>query len=122
MGDRSHHRSRHRRADGDRLQVYGDDELMALTLETARTIAAYTGVGLRLTKQAMWANLDAPGLESCLALEDRNQGPGRCLGRGLGVHGELPVTLFRQGVTAGGLSGQSATAGQSLSTISSPHG
>ncbi len=54
-------------------QVYGDDELMALTLETARTIAAYTGVGLRLTKQAMWANLDAPSLESCLALEDRNQ-------------------------------------------------
>jgi len=54
-------------------QVHGDEELMERTLETARTIAGYTGVGLRLTKQAMWANLDAPSLESCLALEDRNQ-------------------------------------------------
>jgi enoyl-CoA hydratase len=28
---------------------------------------------LRLTKEAMWANVDAQGLEQAIALEDRNQ-------------------------------------------------
>jgi enoyl-CoA hydratase len=54
-------------------RVYGDDELVPATLEVARTIAGYTSVGLRLTKEAMWANLDASDLAGCLALENRNQ-------------------------------------------------
>ena len=37
------------------------------------SVAGYTSVGLRMTKEAMWANLDATDLMSCLALENRNQ-------------------------------------------------
>lgn len=54
-------------------RVFDDDKLSAATLESARTVAGFTAVGLRLTKEAMWANLDAGDLHSCLALENRNQ-------------------------------------------------
>jgi enoyl-CoA hydratase len=54
-------------------QVCTAQELDRRTLELARGIAGYTAVGLRMTKEAMWANLDAPSLEACLALENRNQ-------------------------------------------------
>lgn len=54
-------------------RVVDDEALAAHTLETARTVAGYTSVGLRMTKEAMWANLDAADLASCLALENRNQ-------------------------------------------------
>jgi enoyl-CoA hydratase len=54
-------------------QVFDDEELAERTLETAKVVAGYTSVGLRMTKEAMWANLDASDLESCLALENRNQ-------------------------------------------------
>jgi len=30
-------------------------------------------LGLRLTKEAFWANVDAQNLETAIALEDRNQ-------------------------------------------------
>jgi len=42
-------------------------------MELARTIASYTATGLRMTKEVMWANLDASSLDACLALENRNQ-------------------------------------------------
>ena len=45
------------------------DEAIAL----ASRIASYTGIGLRMTKEVMWANLDAPNLGAALALENRNQ-------------------------------------------------
>jgi len=54
-------------------QVHPDDELLERSLDAARSIAGYTAVGLRMTKQVMWANLDASSLDDCLALEDRNQ-------------------------------------------------
>ncbi len=54
-------------------QVFKDEEVAERTLEVARGIAGYTSVGLRMTKEAMWANLDAPDLAACLALENRNQ-------------------------------------------------
>jgi enoyl-CoA hydratase len=54
-------------------RVFEDDELAETTLEVARTVASFTSVGLRLTKEAMWANLDATDLSGCLALENRNQ-------------------------------------------------
>jgi enoyl-CoA hydratase len=54
-------------------RVVSDDALAETTLETARVVAGYTAVGLRMTKEAMWANLDAADLASCLALENRNQ-------------------------------------------------
>jgi len=54
-------------------RLFEDDELAEGTLEAARTVASFTSVGLRLTKEAMWANLDASDLLACLALENRNQ-------------------------------------------------
>jgi enoyl-CoA hydratase len=54
-------------------RVFDDEALAEATLEVARSVAGYTAVGLRLTKEAMWANLDASDLAACLALENRNQ-------------------------------------------------
>lgn len=54
-------------------RLVDDAALAERTLETARGVAGYTSVGLRMTKEAMWANLDAPDLATCLALENRNQ-------------------------------------------------
>jgi enoyl-CoA hydratase len=45
------------------------DEAVAL----ASQIAQYTAIGLRLTKEVMWANLDAPNMVAAIALENRNQ-------------------------------------------------
>jgi enoyl-CoA hydratase len=39
----------------------------------ADDVAGFTTIGLRMTKEAMWANLDTPSLDACLALENRNQ-------------------------------------------------
>ena len=64
-------------AEAERLgivsRVLPDDELADAALTLAGEIAAYTKTGLRLTKEVMWANLDAPSLEVALALENRNQ-------------------------------------------------
>ena len=54
-------------------RLVDDQDLVDHTLQLARTVASYTAVGLRMTKEAMWANLDTPDLASCLALENRNQ-------------------------------------------------
>ena len=54
-------------------QLVDDEHLELHTLGLARTVSSYTAVGLRMTKEAMWANLDTPDLASCLALENRNQ-------------------------------------------------
>lgn len=61
------------RAIGIVSRVFEDDALAAETLAIARTVAGYTSVGLRMTKEVMWANLDTPGLDACLAVENRNQ-------------------------------------------------
>jgi enoyl-CoA hydratase len=45
------------------------DEAVAL----ASQIAQYTAIGLRMTKEVMWANLDAPNMVAAIALENRNQ-------------------------------------------------
>ncbi len=47
--------------------------LLDSALELARTMNAKNPMGLRLTKEAINANLDAGGLEQALQLEDRNQ-------------------------------------------------
>jgi enoyl-CoA hydratase len=54
-------------------QIFDDEALSEKMLELASGIAGYTATGLRMTKEAMWANLDAPSLQACLALENRNQ-------------------------------------------------
>ncbi len=54
-------------------QVFDDDGFLDTALGMAEGIAAYTGIGLRLTKEVMWANLDTPNMAACIALENRNQ-------------------------------------------------
>lgn len=54
-------------------RVVSRDKLMDTALELAEKIAKNGAVQLRLTKEAINANLDAPGLEAALRLEDRNQ-------------------------------------------------
>jgi enoyl-CoA hydratase len=54
-------------------QVFDDEVFFAAALGVAEGIAAYTGIGLRMTKEVMWANLDTPNMAACIALENRNQ-------------------------------------------------
>jgi len=54
-------------------QVFADDGFLDAALGVANGIAAYTGIGLRMTKEVMWANLDTPNMAACIALENRNQ-------------------------------------------------
>jgi len=70
------------------LRVLPDGEVVGAALEIARAVCANTPLGVRLTKQTMWANLEAPNLENAVALENRTQ--------------ELCVQSdgFRQAVTA----------------------
>jgi len=50
-----------------------DDQLLGAALETAELLLANAPLGVVLTKQAMWTNVDAPSLEAALHLENRNQ-------------------------------------------------
>lgn len=54
-------------------RVVEPDELMASALETARMIVGYTPIGVRLTKQVMNQNVDAPSLDHAMEIEHRNQ-------------------------------------------------
>jgi enoyl-CoA hydratase len=54
-------------------RVLPAEQFEAAVLGLAEEIAAYTSVGLRMTKEVMWANLDTPSMAACIALENRNQ-------------------------------------------------
>ena len=54
----------------------GEGTLMDKALETAHALLAKTPFGLRMTKDAIRRNLDAPSLEAAIALENRNQSIG----------------------------------------------
>ena len=54
----------------------GEGELMPKALETARTLLGKTPFGLRMTKEAIRRNLNAPSLEDAVAFENRNQSIG----------------------------------------------
>jgi len=54
-------------------RVVPDDALRDEAVALASSIAGYTAVGLQMTKEVMWANLDAPNMAAALALENRNQ-------------------------------------------------
>lgn len=54
-------------------QVVADGELDDLALDYALRMSAYTGVGLRTTKEVLWHNTDATSLTQAIALEARNQ-------------------------------------------------
>jgi enoyl-CoA hydratase len=48
-------------------------DLLAAALDTAELIAANSPLGVRLTKQMVQVNVDAPSLEAAVELENRNQ-------------------------------------------------
>ena len=50
-----------------------DDTLQDAALELADTLCDFSPYGLVSTKQAMWANLDAPSMEMAMHIENRNQ-------------------------------------------------
>lgn len=54
-------------------RVVPDEELLDAALEVAHLILANAPLGVVLTKQAMWANVDAPSVEAAIHLENRNQ-------------------------------------------------
>ncbi|MBK8959719.1 MAG: enoyl-CoA hydratase/isomerase family protein [Proteobacteria bacterium] len=53
--------------------VVPEAELVATGRALADDMLATAPLGLRLTKEAFWANVDAQSLDSAIAMEDRNQ-------------------------------------------------
>jgi enoyl-CoA hydratase len=54
-------------------RVVPDGDALSAALEIADTLCDYSPFGLTLTKEVMWANVDAPNIEAAIALENRNQ-------------------------------------------------
>jgi enoyl-CoA hydratase len=54
-------------------EVVPDNLVVERALELAGLLCSYTAFGVEMTKQVMWANLDAPSLEVALHLENRTQ-------------------------------------------------
>lgn len=54
-------------------RVVGPEELISTALDISAEIAANSPFGVRLTKQVLQTNVDAPSLEAALELENRNQ-------------------------------------------------
>jgi enoyl-CoA hydratase len=54
-------------------EVVADEVLVERALDLARLICGYSPFGVEMTKQVMWANLDAPSLEAALHMENRTQ-------------------------------------------------
>jgi enoyl-CoA hydratase len=54
-------------------QVVPGEEVLHHTLAYARVLAGYTRVGLMMTKEVLWHNLDTPSMATAIALENRNQ-------------------------------------------------
>jgi enoyl-CoA hydratase/carnithine racemase len=55
------------------LEVVADGEVVAAALEMAHGILRNSPFGVAMTKQVMWANLDAPSLQAAIELENRTQ-------------------------------------------------
>jgi enoyl-CoA hydratase len=54
-------------------RLVDEDRLLDEAIATARAIAVNSPYSVKHTKQVMWANLDAPGLEAALELENHVQ-------------------------------------------------
>lgn len=54
-------------------EVAADGTVVDRALELAELICSYSPFGVEMTKQVMWANLDAPSLEVALHVENRTQ-------------------------------------------------
>jgi enoyl-CoA hydratase len=55
------------------LRVLPDGEVVDAALEIAEAIVANSAFGVQMTKQLMWAHLDAPSLRHAILAEDRTQ-------------------------------------------------
>ncbi len=53
--------------------VVPDGLVIDRAMELAELMCGYTPFGVEMTKQVMWANLDAANLEAALHLENRTQ-------------------------------------------------
>jgi len=54
-------------------RVVPDGNTLDAALEIAETLCGHNPFGLTMTKEVMWANVDAPNIESAIDLENRNQ-------------------------------------------------
>jgi len=54
-------------------RIVEKDEMIRTAQELARTMVEKNPMGIRMTKEAINCNLDCPGLEAALNMEDRNQ-------------------------------------------------
>jgi enoyl-CoA hydratase len=54
-------------------ELHPDAEVDAAAKKLAEEMTETSPLGLRLTKECLWASVDAGGLEQALAMEDRNQ-------------------------------------------------
>jgi len=54
-------------------RLVSEKDLLSSALETARRMVEKTPLGLRLTKETIRQNLDAPSLENAIEIENRNQ-------------------------------------------------
>jgi len=54
-------------------RVVPDGEAVDAAMEIARTLLGYSPFGVTMTKEVMWANLDAPSLDNAIHLENRTQ-------------------------------------------------
>jgi enoyl-CoA hydratase len=55
------------------VDVVGDEELMERCLNEARLVLANSPMGVRMTKETMWASLETPGVEAAIILENHTQ-------------------------------------------------
>lgn len=64
-------------AEADRLglvsRLVADDRLIEEALATARLIAGNSPMGVWMTKEVMWSNLEVPSMQAGIDLENRNQ-------------------------------------------------
>jgi enoyl-CoA hydratase len=54
-------------------RVVPADDVVEAAMEIARVIAGHSPFGVWMTKEVLWANLDAPNVETAMRLEDRTQ-------------------------------------------------
>jgi enoyl-CoA hydratase/carnithine racemase len=54
-------------------EVLADEMVVDRAVDLARLLCSYSPFGVEMTKQVMWANLDAPSLEVALLMENRTQ-------------------------------------------------
>jgi len=54
-------------------RVVPDGTVLDAALEVAETICSYSPFGVAMTKEVMWANVDAPNVEAAIHMENRTQ-------------------------------------------------